>query len=778
MTFSYLEHPKSLFRLDFLSIKWLYTVILNDVQFLTGNTMVCIPTQKGLLFVYGFIFFIVLATGTGLSTAEGLPKNPAQISWHISAQSVTFDNKRDLYIAEDNVIISGGKTRLEADYVEFSNKTQDAFAQGNVLLISGEDSITCNAMRINLATEIGTISKGNIFIQKNNFHISGENIKKTGKFSYSADKGSITSCSGDNPDWKITGKNINVSIEGYGTARHTILWAKKVPTLYSPYLIFPVKTKRQTGFLLPRITSSDRKGFEYDQPFFWAISRNTDATIYSDYMSDRGAKLGAEYRYIMNDKTKGNIHLDFLEDDKADDGTDTTKDYTFGSTPRRTNTDRFWLRAKINQELSDGFNARADIDVVSDEDYLHEFKDGFTGYTPTKELFEDEFGRSLDEYDDYTRKNAVNITKYWSRYSFRMDALWYDNVRARRQNTTDTTLQTLPSFQFDASRQKIGPSKFYYSLDSEYTSFYRKDTTATLVNGQRADFYPKFYIPLKLGKFFNFEPSVGLRETVYRTNNFTDTKGNSDDFRTRELYDINATLSSKIMNIFDMNNSFADKAKHEIIPELTYTFIPNVSQDTLPSFDDTDRIETQNLITWSLINNFITRKTLTTPEGKEDITYRDMVYLKLWQSFDIKKQRNNISKPFSDISLEAELNPSDFFMFDADLSWSPYTTHFKSLNIGNTIKDNRGDSLRTEYRYNSSLAESVYAKIDISITDELSAYYSVEQNLVDNITIETQAGISYKKACWHFDLFFEDSGGDTSVAFQINLVGIGEFGTK
>ncbi|MFH2059057.1 MAG: LPS assembly protein LptD [Pseudomonadota bacterium] len=740
--------------------------------------MVCIPSKKGLLFLYGLVFFIVSATGTGLAAAEGLPKNPAQISWHISAQSVTFDNKRDLYIAEDNVIISGGKTRLEADYVEFSNKTQDAFAQGNVLLISGEDSITCNAMKINLATEIGTISKGNIFIQKSNFHISGENIKKTGKFSYSADKGAITSCSGDNPDWKITGKKINVSIEGYGTASHTILWAKKMPMLYSPYLIFPVKTKRQTGFLLPRITSSDRKGYEYEQPFFWAISRNTDATIYSDYMSDRGTKLGIEYRYLINSKTKGSIFFDALENDKTDDGTKDTELYSFTSTARRTNNDRFWFRMKNNQELPNDFNAKVDIDVVSDEDYLHEFKDGFTGYTLTKEYFDQEFGRSLDEYDDYTRKNAFTISKYWSRYSFRMDTLWYDNVRARDLNTDDPTLQTLPSFQFDASKQKIGPSKFYYSLDSEYTSFYRKDPTATLVNGQRADFYPKLYLPLKLGPYFNFEPSAGARETIYRTSNFTDINGNSDDFRTREIYDIGASLSSKVIKIFDFNNSIADRAKHEIIPELTYVYTPHISQDELPSFDGIDRIAEQHLLTWSVTNNFITRKTLTDPHGKESTNYRDMAYIKLSQSFDIKKERDQESRPFTDITLDAELNPSEFFTLDTDLTWSPYTTHFKSLNIGNTIRDNRGDSLRTEYRYTSSLSESLYAKIDISITDELSAYYSIEQNLLDKKTIQTRAGFSYKKACWQFDLFFEESRGDNVITFLINLKGIGEFGTK
>ena len=533
--------------------------------------MVCLIKQKSwpLFVVFAFLYIFILAGGS--ATAKSSPENPKEVSWHISARAVTFDNKRDLYIAQDDVVITGGKTRLEADYVEFSNKTKDAFAQGNVLLIAGEDSISCTAMDINLTTQIGKINKGTIFIQKNNFYINGEDIRKTGKFTYSAQKGSITSCAGNSPDWKISGKNINVTVEGYGTVNHAVLWAKKIPVVYSPFLAFPVQTKRQTGLLVPRITSSDRKGFEYEQPLFIAISENTDATVYADYMSDRGTKLGGEYRYILDNKSKGSVFFNFLEDSKIDDGTDKTKDYSFYTTPQRTNSDRFWFRMKHDQDLPKGFKAKLDIDIVSDEDYLLEFKDGFTGYDETKKYFEDEYGRSLDEYDDNTRRNQLNINKTWSTYTFNIDVLWYDDIHARRQDIDDTTLQLLPSIQFDAAKQQIGPSQFFYSLDTEYRSFYRQDTTATLVRGQRADIYPKVYLPIKFGSFFNFEPSVGLRETIWYTDDFTDINGNSDSLRTRQMVDIGAELSTKFIKIF--NPDFEKDSIYRAISNDEFTHI-------------------------------------------------------------------------------------------------------------------------------------------------------------------------------------------------------------
>jgi len=269
-----------------------------------------------------------------------------------------------------------------------------------------------------------------------------------------------------------------------------------------------------------------------------------------------------------------------------------------------------------------------------------------------------------------------------------------------------------------------------------------------------------------------------VRQTIWHTNEFTDINGNSDNLRTRQMYDIGAQLSTKLIKIFNPNNEFADKTRHEIIPKLEYAFIPNVIQNDLPSFDSLDRIVEQNLLTWSLTNNFTSKKSRITPKEKEITTYRDFAYIKLYQSYDIKKKRDNEPKPFSDITLDTALNPNDFITLDMDLSWSPYDNHFKTLNIGNTLQDNRGDSLRTEYRYTFNVSESLYSKIDISFTDELTAYYSIEKNLKEKKTVETQAGFALKKSCWTFNLYFAESSGEQSITFLINLHGIGEFGTK
>ncbi len=731
-------------------------------------------------------FFVCL---TGTAAAVDLPKDPETISWNLSAMVVTYDEKRDLFIAEENVVITGGKTRLEADYVEFSNTTKDALAQGNVRLISGGDVISCNAMEINLATQTGFIHKGTIFVQKNHFYIHGENIRKTGRVTYTAQKGSITSCDGDTPDWKITGKDVRVTIEGYGFARHATLWAKNMPALYAPFLTFPVKTKRQTGFLFPRAASSDRLGVVYEQPFFWSISPSTDATLYAGYLSDRGPKIAGEYRYLSDARSKGLWRLDFLSDDKTDDGTDATKDYRFNTTPLRTNTDRYWLRMKTDQALPNDFFAKLDLDVVSDADYLLEFKDGLTGYDDTNKMFQNQFGRDLDEYDDTIRKNSLIINRTWSQHLLVGNALWYDDVIARRGSTRDTTLQTLPGLGFDAVRQQIGATDAYYSFRSQFTSFFRQDTVNTAattradakVNGQRLDLNPRFFYPVKLGKAVAFQPFIGLRATTYHTDSFVDITGDDENFRFRGMYDVGGDLSTRLNRVFTVNSGFAEKIQHQVIPALGYRFLPRVDQEDLPFFDSIDDIKEENRLSWSLLNRFTAKKTVAGPDKTVENRYQELGWIKLYQDYDIKNEREGDDadgRPWSDINLEARIFPFSFLTLNTELAWSPYSYDFSTFNIDATVTDKRGDAVTTAYRYTENTAEYWYTRFTARITPALSAYYSFELDLARENTIETRTGIILDEACWTMGLEFKESDLDRGIAFMVTLKGIGEFSTQ
>jgi LPS-assembly protein len=735
------------------------------------------------------IFCCCLACLFSGTAAAAQLENPADVTWNLSAGTILYDRATDVYTAETTVVITGGRTRLEADYVEFSNTTKEVTAKGRVRLISGGDVISCNAMQVNLATETGLIDKGTVFIQKNHLYLHGEQIRKTGKFTYDARKGSITSCDGETPDWKITGKDVNVTIEGYGFAKDTVFWVRNAPALYSPFLMFPVKTQRQSGLLMPEFSSSGRQGFVYEQPFFWAISPGSDATLTAGYLSDRGIKIGTEFRYVTDETSRGIWQLDYLSDDKIDDGTSATRDYRFDSTPQRTNPDRYWLRMKSDQALPHDVFARLDVDLVSDPDYLLEFRDGLTGYDNSNQMFAKNFGRDLDEYDDTIRRNSLILDRTGPRHVLAVKALWHDDVTARRTRGDDTTLQTLPGIEFSTARQPLGDTGLYFSMNSQMDSFFRQDTVnlagpdrkSAAVNGQRLDIAPTFYYPVRWGNTASFHPYVTLRGTAYHTDQFTDMNGDDDPMRFRGIYEVGGDLTTRLTRVFDTETGFSDRIQHQVTPGIGYRFIPHVGQDTLPFFDDLDDIEETNNVGWFLTHRFTARNPVTDKNGAQTNTYRELGWIKFYQDYSIRDEKDGMNtehRPWSDIRLDARIYPFSFMSLNTELAWSPYTSHFNTLNLDTTWTSPRGDAVTTAYRYTLDTTESWYTRFDVRITRSLTAYYSFEKDLDSDATIETRTGIRMTRACWAMGLELQDSDLDTRVALMIHLKGIGEFGSQ
>ena len=81
--------------------------------------------------------------------------------------------------------------------------------------------------------------------------------------------------------------------------------------MYFPYLIFPIKQKRETGVLFPYLGFSSSEGFKYRQPFFWVIDDYKDMTLTPSTFGDRG--LGGDIQYRQNIKEKTWFELNSLQ---------------------------------------------------------------------------------------------------------------------------------------------------------------------------------------------------------------------------------------------------------------------------------------------------------------------------------------------------------------------------------------------------------------------------------------------------------------------------------
>jgi LPS-assembly protein len=525
-------------------------------------------------------------------------------------------------------------------------------------------------------------------------------------------------------------------------------------------------------------------GFFWIQPFFWAINESSDATFYEHYMAERGHKLGLEYRYMLSQVSKGTLMYDYLNDRKVDDGTgDTSDEYGFGDdTLLRPNDDRYWFRMSHYQGLPLDFYAKVNLDIVSDQDYLREFKYGLTGFFDTEKYFNKNFNRVFEDYADPVRTNKLNLNRNWDRYSLNLEMLWFDNIINRRFSDTDTTLQKMPFIGFDGAKQKILASPFYFDLDSEYTYFYREDGDKS----HRADIHARVYVPYQYKNYFVFEPSIGLRETIWNVDPENETAGDDDRFN-RQIYDIKLDLTSEISKIFDVNIATIDRIKHNILSEISYDYIPDQDQGDLPQFDALARIDEQSLLTYSITNIF-TRRSLKQQKGSDDspnYDYRQFARLEIGQSYDINEARDdtadgipdNKRRPFSPLKGDLDLILGRYLTVDADAKWDVYDDKFTSKNAAVTVRDKRGDSLSTEYRFTENETESIYFNIRLKVSDKFTTYGEYEKNIFDDQRIDTIVGILYESQCWSLELRYIDEPEDRKYQFSINLLGLGGFGT-
>jgi len=204
-------------------------------------------------------------------------------------------------VAEGDVVVRGEGVTVRADHLEYDPGSDTVMLTGNVVMKEdGGGAFTGDALLLDLSDLTGGLSRGEIIIVPNGFRVLGEDINRTGPEEYSIRKGVFTSCPGECPDWSFTASKIQVRKEGYLKARHAAFRLFGVPVFYTPYLYYPVKTKRQTGLLFPEFGFSDETGLESTWPLFITLGSHADATLSPRTFSRDSSGLGLESRYKLD----------------------------------------------------------------------------------------------------------------------------------------------------------------------------------------------------------------------------------------------------------------------------------------------------------------------------------------------------------------------------------------------------------------------------------------------------------------------------------------------
>jgi LPS-assembly protein len=719
-------------------------------------------TQKVIFFVMVVLFFAYFRVDFLFAFDKKLPKGPV----NIEAGRITYDSNLDIYRAEDNVVITFEGGYLKADTVTLNKTTKDVWAEGHVEIKSRKDLLEGEKAYFNIETKTGRLVDGKLFFYKNHFYLSGTEIEKKGEATYYLKNATATTCDGPQPDWMFTGKEINVTIDGYGTLKHGTFQVRNCPIIYMPYLIFPAKTTRQAGFLFPRIAySRDKHGWDLGIPFFWPVSDNTDATFYQRYMDKRGLQEGVEFRYCISRNSFGTFYGDYLNDTK--DITETEEDGL--SRDWRGNHKRWSYYLNHETIFSPGFYLRTDINKVSDNWYFKDFSSHNYYLKHYKKGGAEKFKRVsfLGDKSLASLGSTARLVKEWNLFNLTALVQYTDNFQSY---SNDTTLQKYPEVTFTGVTQPVFNSPVNFELESAYDYYYRAEG----YKGHLLDVHPVFSLPLNYGNYFQFTPEIGLRETKWDSTHSDDTTGGKRG--SREMYDMGATLSMEVHRIFDIEGQTIEKIRHGIRPELTYTYIPYVYQEDLVDYADV--VAEKNSLTYSLTNTFTAR--LKDENGNK--SYREFLRIKLSQAYDIKEARRDPDsstsekRPFSPIDMEFEFVPFKYLSFDGDASFDVNDGEWKKLNYNLDISDWRGDSVKAEYSYTQSSSEAVNIYLKAKASKSLNLNYVLRRNKFDGKNLETTYGLEYHKQCWAVEMTYSDTSDDEAYMVVFSLYGLGKVG--
>jgi len=721
-----------------------------------------VKTQKIILFIIIFQFFVSFRVDFLFAFEREVPKGPV----NIEADSIIYDSNLDTYRAKGNVVITFAGGYLKADSVTLNKTTKDAVAEGHVEIKSERDLLEGEKAQFNIDTKTGTLLNGKMFFYKNHLYLSGDEIEKKGEATYYLKDATATTCDGDRPDWRFAGKEVNVTIDGYGTLKHGAFQVKNFPFIYLPYLIFPVKTTRQTGFLFPRISySQDKYGWDIGIPFYWAVSDNTDATFYQRYMDKRGFQEGMEFRYCFSEDSFGTFYGDYLSDKKTGsgfEGDNLSRDW-------RENQKRWSYYLNHETTFTPGFYFRTDIKKVSDNWYFRDF-DSYNYYLEHYAENENNRFKKVSFIGDESLaslESTARLVKDWELFNFTALAQYTDNFQSY---SNDATLQKYPEVTFTGVTQPIFNSPFNFELESTYAYYYRDEG----YKGHLFDAHPTFSLPLSFGNYLQFTPEIGFRETKWDSVHTNDTLAGKRG--SREMYDMGATLSTEIHRIFNVGGQTVEMIRHGIKPELSYTYIPYVYQGDLADY--VESVAETNSLTYSLTNTFIAK--LRDEEGNK--SYREFFNLKLSQPYNIKEARRTTSgtadkkRPFGNVDIEFDFDPFQYLSFDGDAKFDVNDGEWKETNYNLGISDWRGDSVTAEYRYTQKSVEEINISMKAKVSESLDLQYVLRRNELDKKDLESTYGIDYHKQCWSVEITYSDTSDDRAYMVVFSLYGLGKVG--
>lgn len=496
-----------------------------------------------------------------------------------------------------NVDVHYGIYRLQANEVTIYEAENKIVATGSVIFDQGDDQRITGASAVwNYKTKLGTFEDSTGFTNQSSdgtvLYFTAARVERVALDEMVVTKGSFTACEGAVPIWSFSSEKATIKLDDKVKLKNAKFRVKNVPVAVLPFITIPIKKKsRSSGFLLPSIAYSPRKGVRLSTAYYKTLGESADITLRGDLYSARGIGYGADVRTRANSRS----YLNF--------GFFAVKDRIFGPKADADHPDQGGsiIYAEGVHYFPNGFTAAADVRLTSSLAFRQTFSDGIQQIISPIEVSQVFVNKSWDDYtlDFLARSQVISIP----------------NVRVKTRNLPSVNFERRPSmlsflkgvyFSFNTSLEGVSRREEVDDV-ALYRQMTGNDPIVSPAVGQRFDVYPQLMVPLHT-KYFNFTLTGAARVTYY-SNSLDDMRRvvGRDLIRKHGEFVFDVRPVALARNFYSKDGTF--KFRHVIEPYVTYRLVQGINNfDRIIRFDYVDTVTDTNEVEFGVTNRIYTRK--------------------------------------------------------------------------------------------------------------------------------------------------------------------------
>jgi LPS-assembly protein len=509
----------------------------------------------------------------------------------ITVKEGTSEAQKDEYVIFQGgeVLVEYQDIKMRSNKLTFNQKTRDVVAEGNVIIDQGPTRISATQAIYNLDSKTGTFFNATATMDPS-MYFSGDRIEKIDLDTYRLTNGIFTSCDLDRPAWSFQVGSADVTIDDYAHMRNISFRAGNLPVFYAPRLVWPTKRERSQGLLIPRVRFTNKYGVRLENGYFLPLGDSADATMFADISSERYIGAGVEMRYVPSENVKiGDLRAQVVQD------------------PEENRMEWKYHYRHAQENLPGGFRGVVDVQDFSNIDFFRQYDQHDSTVLTASNIY-----------------SSAYLTKNSPKYSLnvladRRDiALLVPNAENTRLVENRQRFEQLPSLQLRMYPQRIGPTPLYFSMEAS-TSHLR---TSAIADGEldvnadygRVDAFPTLSMQVRTPQWFSIKPQVAVRQTYYTASLRTECEREnppdacsvcdtfpfspictrrtvSDDQSTSRFYaqGLIDTIGPSLSKVFNKPVGGFSRFKHIIEPRVRYVYTTDVdNQNEIIRFDTVD----------------------------------------------------------------------------------------------------------------------------------------------------------------------------------------------